>query len=628
MTVSMVSRCHQTETHPIELDEVWRVIRSGEHDLKERITQIRNRYEVEKEVTGDVTKAKKAISDLKNDLPGFLPSGTFSKRESGALVDYSGLLCADLDSLGGRIQHIRDILKTLPFVRAVALSPSGDGLKVFFNVINDPLRHEDSFRSIRDNMMSLEVEIDEKCKDPSRICFFTYDPDLWVRTEGNEVLMPADPLPRAVVPTSADVKSLTAREQIAFGLLGELRFDSTKGGYFVRCPGETFHTAKTGEKHTILYLASVPTITCQHQSCAHSVEAFNKVLRSEIGKAEFVPNGSRSLSRAAGGSAATPEEPETPWIDVLTRGAVTATELSGLHIVPRKKLLGEWFCEADLGFFFGPRGAGKTWFSLGFVQAITTAGQFGDWKAPEAVKVLYIDGEMPPDSMQSRCEGIGAVNDNFEIINHSILFDRTDKTINITNPLIQDGLTMYCLNNSVKVLVMDNLSTLGVGMKENDADSWELVNSWLLNLRKRGIAVVIVHHSGRSGQMRGTSRREDNVFWIVSIDDTRKESEEECGAQFITRFTKQSRNTPEEIPPYEWHFEPDKLTGLVKVSHKISHSLTVFRSVIESGVTKPSEIAKVMRVEDYQVSRMAHKAIGQGWLERVNRGEYALIEGK
>jgi hypothetical protein len=127
--------------------------------------------------------------------------------------------------------------------------------------------------------------------------------------------------------------------------------------------------------------------------------------------------------------------------------------------------------------------------------------------------------------------------------------------------------------------------------------------------------------------MRGTSRREDNVFWIVSIDDIRKDSDE-SGAQFTTRFTKQSRNTPDEIPDYEWHFEPDKLTGLITVTHKMAHSLTVFRSVIESGVTKPSEIAKVMRVEDYQVSRMAHKAIGQGWLERVNRGEYALIEGK
>ena len=196
LIVSMVKRCHQTETHPITFDEIWLAIRSGDHGLKEKITLIRNRYEAEKDITGDITKAKKAVADLKMELPGFLPSGTFTKRENNALVEYSGLLCADMDSLGERLTEVRDLFKTLPFVRAIALSPSGDGLKVFFNVINDPLRHEDSFRSIKENVLSMGIEIDEKCKDLARICFFTYDPDLWLRTEDNQVLAPAEPLPR------------------------------------------------------------------------------------------------------------------------------------------------------------------------------------------------------------------------------------------------------------------------------------------------------------------------------------------------------------------------------------------------------------------------------------------------
>lgn len=622
MTVSMVSRCNETETHPISFEEIWSVTRNGEHGLKEKITQIRNRYEAEKDITGDVTKAKKAISELKQQLPGFLPSGTFSKRDNASLVEYSGILHTDLDTLGDKLAFVREALKNYPIVLAIALSPSGDGLKVFFNVVNDPARHEDSFRAIQQFMRDeANLEIDEKCKDLARICFFTYDPDLFVRTDGNQIIEPAAPQPRA---TKSHTETLgSSREQIAFRLLGELKYDSAKGGYFVRCPGEQFHDNKTGPKHTILYLESVPTLACQHQSCAANVEAFNRVLRSEIGRAEFRPEKPRSVLNSPNGEVPVDE---TPWIEIVTRGAVTAVELSGLHIVPRKALLGDWCCEGDLGFFFGPRGAGKTWFTLGFVQAVTTAGKFGDWSAPEAIKTLYVDGEMPPDSMQKRCEGLKAVNDNLFILNHSILFDRTSKTVNITNPSIQAALMEFCLNSGIKVLLLDNLSTLGVGMKENDADSWELVNSWLLTLRRKGVAVVIIHHSGRSGHMRGTSRREDNVFWIIQIDDMRKE--EEAGARFMTRFTKASRNTPNEIPDYEWHFKTDETTGLVSITHRISHSLTVFRAVIESGVTKPSEIAKVMRVEDYQVSRMAHKAIGEGWLERVNRGEYALIEGK
>jgi hypothetical protein len=75
-------------------------------------------------------------------------------------------------------------------------------------------------------------------------------------------------------------------------------------------------------------------------------------------------------------------------------------------------------------------------------------------------------------------------------------------------------------------------------MKENEADSWELVNNWLLDLRRRKIAVVIVHHAGRSGEMRGTSKREDNVFWIIALDDARKDADDKRGARFVSRFTK------------------------------------------------------------------------------------------
>jgi hypothetical protein len=135
----MVKRCHQTETQPIELSEIWSAIKSGDHDLKERISQIRNRYEAEKDITGSAEKAKKAIADLKLDLPGFLPSGAFTKRENGALVEYSGF-CALIWILWGNVWLDQGGVEVGPFCPAVALSPSGDGLKVFVNVINDPIR--------------------------------------------------------------------------------------------------------------------------------------------------------------------------------------------------------------------------------------------------------------------------------------------------------------------------------------------------------------------------------------------------------------------------------------------------------------------------------------------------------
>ena len=40
--------------------------------------------------------------------------------------------------------------------------------------------------------------------------------------------------------------------------------------------------------------------------------------------------------------------------------------------------------------------------------------------------------------------------------------------------------------------------------------------------------------------MRGTSKREDNVFWTIVLGDTKKGADDKRGARFVSRFTKPS----------------------------------------------------------------------------------------
>jgi len=323
-------------------------------------------------------------------------------------------------------------------------------------------------------------------------------------------------------------------------------------------------------------------------------------------------------------SAEVVSEAEKSWMDALNESVVTSNELRDLELVPRKKLLGDWFCEGDLGFIFAFRGVGKTWLALAIAQALSTGSKLGDWPGHAPVKVLYIDGEMPPDLMRSRCKGLEAGNDNLQFLNHEILFERSGKVLNITNGEIQQAITEKCIASGVKVLFLDNLSTLACEMRENEADSWELVNSWLLDLRRRKIAVVIVHHAGRSGEMRGTSKREDNVFWIIALDDTKKNADDKRGARFISRFTKPSRNTQEDVPTYEWHFVTDEATGTVSIGCKLAQTMDVFLGLIEDGVTECGQIAQEMKISPATVSRFAKKGIDAGWLKKEGR-EYVLV---
>src|SRR5260370_16494307 len=124
--------------------------------------------------------------------------------------------------------------------------------------------------------------------------------------------------------------------------------------------------------------------------------------------------------------------------------------------------------------------------------------------------------------------------------------------------------------------------------------------------------------------MRGKRKGEDNVFWIIALDDTKKNADDKRGARFISRFTKPSRNTQEEIPAYEWHFITDTRGG-VSISHKQAQSLDVFRQLIEEGVTECGQIAQEMKVSPATVSRFAKKAIDCAWLKKQGR-EYVIAE--
>ena len=306
-------------------------------------------------------------------------------------------------------------------------------------------------------------------------------------------------------------------------------------------------------------------------------------------------------------------------LDALDHATVSAAELRGMKLPQRKKLLGEWFAEGDLGFIYAPRGAGKTWFALDMARAIAEGGAMGEWPAAEPAGVLYVDGEMPPDLIRDRENGLarGEGSERLFILNHAVLFDRTERALNIARPETQSAITELCQRRGVRVLFLDNLSTLAAGMKENEADEWEKVNNWLLMLRRRGVAVVIVHHAGRNGQMRGTSRREDAAFWVVSLTG---DQATESGARFTSTFTKRSRNTALGVPAMAWHYTTDADTGRVNVACRRADPLATLRQLVADGVTTCADLAEEMGVSKATVSKMAKRA---GLVKGRGR-EYAL----
>jgi hypothetical protein len=310
------------------------------------------------------------------------------------------------------------------------------------------------------------------------------------------------------------------------------------------------------------------------------------------------------------------EETELPWsMQSLLDGGCSSAGLATTKIQPREAIFDDWCLVGDLGFIFAARGLGKTWLSMHLTHGAATGTDVGPWKTHLKRKTLYLDGEMPPQDIQYRDRVLGTPTENLIYINHQILFERTGKIMNLANRDFQNAVLEYCLSQNIGLLALDNLSTLASGIDENKSIDWEIIQPWLLRLRRALVTVLFIHHAGRNKEMRGSSKREDPASWVLRLDQP-IDIDENAGAHFITRFTKwRSKKQPK---TYEWIYEPT-LDGEILVHVKEASPLSIFRSHVSSGLDTCSMVAEEMGVSLGYVSRLAAKAKTEGWLEITHR---------
>jgi putative DNA primase/helicase len=231
-------------------------------------------------------------------------------------------------------------------------------------------------------------------------------------------------------------------------------------------------------------------------------------------------------------------EPETR----ATRPRLKAVDIESflsLEIPPRQMVLAPILPTQGLIMIFAKRGVGKTYLGLNIAYAIACGGEFLRWHAPEPRRVLYIDGEMSGADMQHRIAEVvqGSPKepqsaDSFRIITPDL---QSEGVPNLSTAEGQDAVDEHL--DGVSVVVLDNLSTLCRSGRENDAESWEPVQQWILGLRRRGISVVLIHHAGKGGMQRGTSKREDVLDTIICLNRPEDYRPEE-GARFEVQFEK------------------------------------------------------------------------------------------
>jgi P4 family phage/plasmid primase-like protien len=300
--VSCVKNARDTATRHYDPKEIFEWIRSDK--LRTPIQNIRRGFlTVMASTNNDRRVAKKAIDADKKRLPAVMWSATFRRRKRDAIMEHSGLLCADLDELGDQLPEVRAKLRKSPHLWADFVSPSGDGLKCVFRVPADADKHKASFHAIEKHVYDLTgIQIDQACSDVARLCFLSYDPDAYLNEDATELPPLSETANRqpndSALPTAPEVKM---RREIAEEVLGEIDWETETAGY-CGCPAQHLHTTGDGPRDCKVFLDKVPTIKCFHNHCKALIEGVNHELRSRIGKAEF---------RSGNGGLITPNQ----WFD-------------------------------------------------------------------------------------------------------------------------------------------------------------------------------------------------------------------------------------------------------------------------------------------------------------------------
>ena len=161
MQVTIFKNIFSKEPHFITVDKALERIKLGAS--KALVLDIR--------LALDKEKANK----LKLNLPSICFSGKFGvDRKDEQLVQHSGFLVLDFDDISDLRDKQTEIIQK-DFVYACWVSPSGNGLKALVKIA-DGKKHREHFQSLQE----IFPEIDRSGINVSRVCYESFDPDIYV----------------------------------------------------------------------------------------------------------------------------------------------------------------------------------------------------------------------------------------------------------------------------------------------------------------------------------------------------------------------------------------------------------------------------------------------------------------
>lgn len=174
-----------------------------------------------------------------------------------------------------------------------------------------------------------------------------------------------------------------------------------------------------------------------------------------------------------------------------------------------------------LTMIYGKPGIGKSYLVLDLLRALHTGTTWLGFPIDLVTypRSLLVDGELPKDLIDDRLDDVFETlpGDLYIISKQYYLNTHGEGEFNLANLDCRDLVDAEISHNKINVLVLDNKVSLVNGVEENSLSENSAIVQWLIRVRARGVMVILVHHSNKSGTQRGTTAYEDPMDNIIKF---------------------------------------------------------------------------------------------------------------
>lgn len=474
--ISIYRNIEETGNTVVDLNIILKHIKNGRWE--QQINEIRELIKNNENVKASI---------FKKNLPAFTPSGTFKERRKKESIDsYSGLLHLDYDKVED-VESLKEIVVKIPYTYSAFISPSGNGLKVIVNTDTLLKNHTEAFNALRsyyDGIVGLES--DRAVKDVTRLCFVSYDPNLYLNESSKIFSYLNDYL------SITDVWNFTTNK---------MEFIEGNRNNFIHLFACNTNRYGIDINETISFASNYSCNSFNLDEIESTIKRVYKENFKEFGKFNRKSNKIESNK--------VPKTISTEGNILNYKQANKWIEEARLRPNP-KKLFGTFWFENEVCILFADTNVGKSILAMQISHSISKGEKIEGFELEsESQKVLYFDFELSDKQFQIRYTN--DENETFEFDENLIRIEIDSDSIfeeNITfEEVLINSIVSLIEKTKAKILVIDNLTYLSAE-NEKAKEALPLMKKLKQIKNKYGLSLLILAHTPKRDASKGITKND------------------------------------------------------------------------------------------------------------------------